>query len=82
MDEAQRLYEERQSIIEMHQQVETSPSSAQLFTQQVDTLIHTLQHDEWGAFQEYHQEQLQNAQEAEWSRQQALESSRHMQEPD
>jgi hypothetical protein len=62
MAEDQQAYQERQAIINAQQQVQAAQvGAAELFRQQVDTLIHTLQVDEWAAFQEYRQEQLQNA---------------------
>src|SRR5262245_42516902 len=61
MDDPQRFDHERHAIIQAQQFVETAQRSAQLFQQQVDTLIHTLQVDEWGAYQEYKREQQQNA---------------------
>jgi hypothetical protein len=61
MDDPQRFDHERHAIIQAQQLVETAQRSAQLFQQQVETLIHTLQVDEWGAYQEYEREQQQNA---------------------
>jgi len=70
MDDQARLYEERQSILQAQAQADAMQvGSAALFRAQVDTFIHTLQVDEWGAYQEYHQEQLQNALEYELMRQ-------------
>ena len=69
MEDEQRFETERQAIIQAQQQVQASQiGAADLFRQQVDTLIRTLQVDEWGAFQEFRQEQLQNALEYERSR--------------
>lgn len=70
MDDQSRVYEERHAILQAQAQVEaTQVGSAALFRAQVDTFIHTLQVDEWGAYQEYHREQLQNALEYELMRQ-------------
>jgi hypothetical protein len=72
MEDQGQLDYERQAIINAQQQVQMQQVGAQeLFRQQVDTLIHTLQVDEWGAFQEYQREQQQNALEYERSQQQA-----------
>jgi hypothetical protein len=70
MEDQQRFYEERQAIMQAQQQAQAAQiGAAELFRQQVDTLIRTLQVDEWGAFQEFRQEQLQNALEYERSQQ-------------
>ena len=61
MEDPQAFERERQSILEAQQEVTAAQRSQELFRQQVDTLIHTLQVDEWGAFQEYQREQQQNA---------------------
>jgi hypothetical protein len=69
MAQEEQAYQERQAIINAQQQVQAAQvGAAELFRQQVDTLIHTLQVDEWGAFQEFRQEQIQNA--LEYARQQ------------
>jgi hypothetical protein len=75
MAQDQDAYEERQAIINAQQQAQAAQiGAAELFRQQVDTLIRTLQVDEWGAFQEFRQEQMQNALEYErMQQQQALE---------
>ena len=61
MEDPQAFERERQSILEAPQEVAAAQREPELFRQQVDTLIHTLQVDEWGAFQEYQREQQQNA---------------------
>jgi hypothetical protein len=69
MAQEEQAYQERQTIINAQQQVQAAQvGAAEVFRQQVDTLIHTLQVDEWGAFQEFRQEQIQNA--LEYARQQ------------
>jgi hypothetical protein len=71
MAQEEQAYQERQAIINAQQQVQAAQvGAAELFRQQVDTLIHTLQVDEWGAFQEFRQEQIQNALEYERQQQQ------------
>jgi hypothetical protein len=61
MEDPQQFERERQAILEAQQQLDAAQRSQELFRQQVDTLIRTLQVDEWGAFQEYQREQQQNA---------------------
>jgi hypothetical protein len=61
MEDPQQLDQERQSILQAQQSVEAAQRGAQLFQQQVETLIHTLQVEDWNAFQEYQREQQQNA---------------------
>jgi hypothetical protein len=71
MAQDQDAYDERQAIINAHQQAQAAQiGAAELFRQQVDTLIHTLHVDEWAAFQEYQREQMQNALEYERMQQQ------------
>jgi hypothetical protein len=75
MAQDQDAYEARQAIINAQQQAQAAQiGAAALFRHQVDTLIRTLQVDEWGAFQEFRQEHLQNALEYErMQQQQAME---------
>jgi hypothetical protein len=74
MEDPQRLDHERQAIIQAQQEVYAAQRSQELFQQQVDTLIHTLQVDEWGAYQEYQREQEQNA--LEYAREQQRQMER------
>jgi hypothetical protein len=75
MAQDQDAYEARQAITNAQQQAQAAQiGAAALFRHQVDTLIRTLQVDEWGAFQEFRQEHLQNALEYErMQQQQAME---------
>jgi hypothetical protein len=73
MEDPQQVEQARQSILQAQQEVAASQRSQELFRQQVDTLIHTLQVDEWGAYQEYQREQQQNALEYARDQQQQME---------